>query len=176
RETCKYFHPPEHLVAQLKVVKAQSTAAVAQVFSNTAATIQYSPSTLQFVNPFTLNSSQSILTASNPTTYAYPQRTSTVSACSSPLQQQNVHDDDAAYANGYVSSYQAYPGAAIQTIYAQAPSMDLKDSSMMNSTSGDNAGRNGSSSSSSSSSAGVKQAVALFFSAADATAFCERDA
>ena len=84
RETCKYFHPPEHLVAQLKAVKAQSAAAAAQVFSNTAATIQYSPSTIQFVHPITMNSSQPILAASS-TTYAYPQQTSTARASSSPL-------------------------------------------------------------------------------------------
>jgi hypothetical protein len=84
RETCKYFHPPDHLVTQLKAVKAQSAAAAAQVFSNTAATIQYSPSTLQFVHPVTLNSSQSLMAAPH-TTYAYPQQTSTAPASSSPL-------------------------------------------------------------------------------------------
>lgn len=77
RETCKYFHPPEHLVAQLKAVKAQSAAAAAQVLS-AAAAFQYSPSTFQFLQPLTLNNSQSILTAP-PTTYLYP------SASSSPL-------------------------------------------------------------------------------------------
>ncbi len=84
RETCKYFHPPEHLVAQLKAVKAQSAAAAAQVFSNTAAAIQYSSPTIQLVHPVTLNSSRPILAAS-PTTYAYPQQTSTAPASSSPL-------------------------------------------------------------------------------------------
>ncbi|CAF0779889.1 unnamed protein product [Rotaria sordida] len=156
RDTCKYFHPPEHLVTQLKAIKAQSAAVAAQVFSNaTATTIQYSPSTLQFVHPLTLNSSQSILAAPHPTTYTYPQRTSTAPACSSPLQQQNTHEDDGSYANGFVSSYQPYPGAAIQTIYTQTGSVDLKDS-LINSTNGDTIGRNGSSSSSSSSSTGVK--------------------
>jgi hypothetical protein len=77
RETCKYFHPPDHLVAQLKAVKAQSAAAAAQVLS-AAAAFQYSPSTFQFLQPLTLNNSQSILTAP-PTTYLYP------SASSSPL-------------------------------------------------------------------------------------------
>ncbi|CAF3525566.1 unnamed protein product [Rotaria sp. Silwood1] len=158
RETCKYFHPPEHLVAQLKAVKAQSAAVAAHVYSNTAATaIQYSPSTLQFVHPVTLNSSQPILAAPHTTTtYAYPQRTSTAPACSSPLQQQNTHEDDGVYANGFVSQYQPYPGAAIQTIYTQSSSVDLKDSQLINSTNGDTIGRNGSSSSSSSSSTGVK--------------------
>ncbi len=83
RETCKYFHPPNHLVAQLKAVKAQSAAAAAQVYS-AAAALQYSPSTIQLVHPLTLNSSQSILTGS-PTTYVYPQQTSLAPACSSPL-------------------------------------------------------------------------------------------
>ena len=83
RETCKYFHPPDHLVAQLKAVKAQSAAAAAQVYS-AAAALQYSPSTIQLVHPLTLNSSQSILTAP-PTTYIYPQQTSIASASSSPL-------------------------------------------------------------------------------------------
>ncbi|CAF0779906.1 unnamed protein product [Rotaria sordida] len=159
RDTCKYFHPPEHLVTQLKAIKAQSAAVAAQVFSNaTATTIQYSPSTLQFVHPLTLNSSQSILAAPHPTTYTYPQRTSTAPACSSPLQQQNTHEDDGSYANGFVSSYQPYPGAAIQTIYTQTGSVDLKDS-LINSTNGDTIGRNGSSSSSSSSSTGVKAVI-----------------
>jgi muscleblind len=87
RETCKYFHPPEHLVAQLKAVKAQTTAAAAsaQVFSTTAATIQYSPSTIQLVHPLTLNSSQSMLTGSSTTAYAYSQHVSTTPACSSSL-------------------------------------------------------------------------------------------
>jgi hypothetical protein len=67
----------------LKAVKAQSAAA-AQVFSNAAAAIQYSPSTIQLVHPVTLNSSQPIL-AAPPTTYAYPQQTSTAPASSSPL-------------------------------------------------------------------------------------------
>ncbi|CAF2601090.1 unnamed protein product [Rotaria sp. Silwood2] len=168
RETCKYFHPPEHLVAQLKAVKAQSAAVAAQFFSNAPTTaIQYSPSTLQFVHPVTLNSSQSILAAPHPTTtYAYPQRTSTAPACSSPLQQQNTHEDDGAYANGFVSSYQPYPGAAIQTIYTQQPpSVDLKDSSLITSTNGDTVGRNGSSSSSSSSSTGVKPPGTQLFAA-----------
>ena len=87
RETCKYFHPPEHLVAQLKAVKAQSAAAAtAQMYPNavTTATIQYSPSTIQLVHPVTLNSSQSILTA-QPTTYVYSQQTSSAPASSSPL-------------------------------------------------------------------------------------------
>ncbi|CAF1406677.1 unnamed protein product [Rotaria sp. Silwood1] len=161
RETCKYFHPPEHLVAQLKAVKAQSAAVAAHVYSNTAATaIQYSPSTLQFVHPVTLNSSQPILAAPHTTTtYAYPQRTSTAPACSSPLQQQNTHEDDGVYANGFVSQYQPYPGAAIQTIYTQSSSVDLKDSQLINSTNGDTIGRNGSSSSSSSSSTGVKAVI-----------------
>ena len=83
RETCKYFHPPDHLVAQLKAVKAQSVAAAAaHVYS--AASLQYSPSTIQLVHPFALNNSQSILTAP-PTTYIYPQQTSIASASSSPL-------------------------------------------------------------------------------------------
>ncbi len=84
RETCKYFHPPEHLVAQLKAVKAQSAAATAQIFSNAAATIQYSPSTIQLVHSVALNSSQPIMAAS-PTTYTYSQQTSTARASSSPL-------------------------------------------------------------------------------------------
>jgi hypothetical protein len=83
RETCKYFHPPDHLVAQLKAVKAQSAAAAAQVLS-AAAGFQYSPSAFQLVQPLTLNSSQSILTAP-PTTYVYPQQTSIARTSSSPL-------------------------------------------------------------------------------------------
>jgi hypothetical protein len=83
RETCKYFHPPNHLVAQLKAVKAQSAAAAAQVLS-AAASFQYSPSTFQLIQPFPLNNSQSILSAP-PTTYVYPQQTSIASASSSPL-------------------------------------------------------------------------------------------
>lgn len=35
-------------------------------------------------------------------------------------------EDDSAYTNGFVSPYQPYPGP-IQTIYARAPSVDLKD-------------------------------------------------
>jgi hypothetical protein len=54
------------------------------MFSNAAAAIQYSPSTIQLVHPLTLNSSQPIL-AAPPTTYAYPQQTSTAPASSSPL-------------------------------------------------------------------------------------------
>ncbi|CAF1375034.1 unnamed protein product [Rotaria sp. Silwood1] len=138
RETCKYFHPPDHLVAQLKAVKAQSVAAAAaaHVYS-AAAALQYSPSTIQFVHPFTLNSSQSILTAS-PTTYIYPQQTSIASASSSssPLQQQqqqNAPEDDGTYTNGFVSPYQPYQGH-IQAIYARAPSADLKDSTLIGST------------------------------------------
>ena len=42
-------------------------------------------------------------------------------------QQQTPHEDDGTYANGFVSPYQPYPGAPIQTIYARAPSVDLKD-------------------------------------------------
>ena len=86
RETCKYFHPPEHLVAQLKAAKAQTATTTTQVFSNPAVnTIQYSPSTIQFVHhPVTLNSSQPVL-AAPPTTYAYPQQLSTSHASSSPL-------------------------------------------------------------------------------------------
>jgi muscleblind protein len=87
RETCKYFHPPDHLVAQLKAVKAQTAAAAAatQIFPNTtAATLQYSHPTFQFVHPLTLNSSQSIL-AGPSSTYAYSQQISTAPACSSPL-------------------------------------------------------------------------------------------
>ncbi|CAF4555298.1 unnamed protein product, partial [Rotaria magnacalcarata] len=57
RETCKYFHPPDHLVAQLKAVKAQSVAAAAAHVYSAAAALQYSPSTFQFVQPVTLNSS-----------------------------------------------------------------------------------------------------------------------
>jgi len=68
----------------LKAVKAQSAAAAAQVFSNAAAAIQYSSSTVQLVHPITLNSSQPIL-AAPPTTYAYPQQTSTAPASSSRL-------------------------------------------------------------------------------------------
>lgn len=83
RETCKYFHPPDHLVAQLKAVKAQSAAAAAQVLS-AANAFQYSSSPIQFMQPLTLNNSQSILTAP-PTTYLYPQQTSIASASSSPL-------------------------------------------------------------------------------------------
>jgi hypothetical protein len=84
RETCKYFHPPDHLVAQLKAVKAQSAAAAAQVLS-AAAAFQYSPqASIQFVQPFTLNNNQSILSAP-PTTYVYPQQTSIAPTSSSPL-------------------------------------------------------------------------------------------
>jgi hypothetical protein len=85
RETCKYFHPPDHLVAQLKAVKARSAAAAAQVYSQ-AASLQYSPSTYQLIHPLTLNSSQSILTAP-PTQYIYPQQTSIAhtASSSSPL-------------------------------------------------------------------------------------------
>ena len=82
RETCKYFHPPDHLVAQLKAVKAQSAAAAAHVLS-AAAAMQYSPSTFQLLQPFSYNNSPSILTAS-PTTYVYPQQTS-IAPSSSPL-------------------------------------------------------------------------------------------
>ncbi|CAF1381454.1 unnamed protein product [Adineta steineri] len=131
RETCKYFHPPDHLVAQLKAVKAQSAAAAAQVYS-AAAALQYSPSTIQLVHPLSLNSSQQILSAP-PTTYVYPQQTSIAPASSSPLQQQNQSEDDGAYTNGYIPSYQPYPGQ-IQTIYTQAPSVDLKDSSLVTSS------------------------------------------
>ena len=88
RETCKYFHPPDHLVAQLKAVKAQSAAATAaHVFSNNAAVaaaLQYSPSTIQLVHPVTLNSSQPMM-AGPPSAYAYSSQTSTAPACSSPL-------------------------------------------------------------------------------------------
>lgn len=88
REVCKYFHPPDHLVAQLKAVKAQSVAAAAaHVYSAaaTAASFQYAPSTIQLVQPLTLSSNQPILTAS-PTTYVYPQQTSSIApASSSPL-------------------------------------------------------------------------------------------
>jgi hypothetical protein len=66
-------------------------------------------------------------------------------------QQQNPHEDDGTYPNGFVSPYQPYPGA-IQTIYARAPSVDLKDSQLVTSINGDNIGPNGSSSSSSSTS------------------------
>ncbi|CAF1240533.1 unnamed protein product [Rotaria magnacalcarata] len=135
RETCKYFHPPDHLVAQLKAVKAQSVAAAAAHVYSAAAALQYSPSTFQFVQPVTLNSSQSILSAS-PTTYVYPQQTSIAPASSSPLQQQNVPEDDGTYANSFVSAYQPYPGH-MQTIYARAPSVDLKDSTLMVSTNHD---------------------------------------
>jgi hypothetical protein len=84
------------------------------------------------VQPLSLNSSQTILTAP-PTTYVYPQQTSITSASSSPLQQQNTTEDDGTYGNGFVSAYQPYPGQ-IQTIYAQTPSVDLKDSSLITST------------------------------------------
>ncbi|CAF1040952.1 unnamed protein product [Rotaria sordida] len=135
RETCKYFHPPDHLVAQLKAVKAQSVAAAAAHVYSAAATLQYSPSTIQFVHPLTLNSSQQILTA--PPTYVYPQQTSIApvssSTSSSPLQQQNAPEDDGAYTNGFVSPYQTYQGH-IQAIYARAPSADLKDSTLIAST------------------------------------------
>ena len=83
RETCKYFHPPAHLVGQLKAIKAQSTAAAAQIYS-AAAALQYSPSTIQLANPFTVNSSLPILAAA-PTTYVYHQQTPISSASSSPL-------------------------------------------------------------------------------------------
>jgi hypothetical protein len=78
-----------------------------------------------------LNNSQSILTAP-PTTYVYPQQTSIASASSSPLQQQNAPEDDGTYTNGFVSPYQQYQGQ-IQAIYAQTPSVDLKDSSLVTS-------------------------------------------
>jgi hypothetical protein len=42
-------------------------------------------------------------------------------------QQQTGHEDDGTYANGFVQSYQQYPGGAIQTIYTRAPSSELKD-------------------------------------------------
>jgi hypothetical protein len=83
------------------------------------------------VQPLTLNSSQSILTAP-PTTYVYPQQTSIAPTSSSPLQQQNASEDDGTYANSYISPYQPYPGQ-FQAIYTQAPSVDLKDSSLVNS-------------------------------------------
>jgi hypothetical protein len=35
-------------------------------------------------------------------------------------------EDDGTYTNGFISSYQSYPGQ-MQTIYARAPSVDLKD-------------------------------------------------
>ncbi|CAF0995851.1 unnamed protein product [Adineta ricciae] len=149
RETCKYFHPPGHLVAQLKAVKAQSAAAAAQVYSAAAAAaLQYSPSTIQLLQPVTLNSSQSILSAP-PTTYFYPQQASVASASSSsssPLQHQNYSEEDGTYNSNYVQSYQPYSGQ-IQTIYTQPTSIDLKDQPLvtsLNLTNGD-----GSSSSSS---------------------------
>ncbi|CAM2719772.1 unnamed protein product [Rotaria socialis] len=144
RETCKYFHPPDHLVAQLKAVKAQSVAAAAAHVYSAAAALQYSPSTFQFVQPVTLNSSQSILSAS-PTTYVYPQQTSIAPASSSPLQQQNIPEDDGTYANSFVSAYQPYPGH-MQAIYARAPSVDLKDSTLMVSTNHDTSSSSSSSS------------------------------
>ncbi|CAF3210321.1 unnamed protein product [Rotaria socialis] len=153
RETCKYFHPPDHLVAQLKAVKAQSVAAAAAHVYSAAAALQYSPSTFQFVQPVTLNSSQSILSAS-PTTYVYPQQTSIAPASSSPLQQQNIPEDDGTYANSFVSAYQPYPGH-MQAIYARAPSVDLKDSTLMVSTNHDTS----SSSSSSSTANDIKAAI-----------------
>jgi len=83
RDSCKYFHPPDHLVAQLKAVKAQSAAAAAaQVLS--ANTLQYTPSTFQLVQPYSLNNSGSILSAP-PTTYIYPPQTSFASASSPTL-------------------------------------------------------------------------------------------
>ncbi len=41
-------------------------------------------------------------------------------------QQQNAPEDDGTYTNGFVSPYQQYQGQ-IQAIYAQTPSVDLKD-------------------------------------------------
>lgn len=82
RDSCKYFHPPDHLVAQLKAVKAQSAAAAAQVLSANA--LQYTPSTFQLVQPYALNNSPSVLSAP-PTTYIYPQQTSLASASSPTL-------------------------------------------------------------------------------------------
>ncbi|CAF1626813.1 unnamed protein product, partial [Adineta ricciae] len=158
RETCKYFHPPEHLVAQLKAAKAQSATAATQLFSTSAAAIQYSSPTIQLVHSVALNSSQPILAAS-PTTFTYSQQTPTAHASSSPLHQQQSlsgHEDEGKYANGFVASYQPYPGA-IQTIYTRAPSVDLKDTSIINSTNGEAIGLNGSSSSSSST--GLKAAI-----------------
>jgi len=150
RETCKYFHPPDHLVAQLKAVKAQTAAAAAatQVFPNsTAAALQYSHPTIQLVHPLTLNSSQPML-AGPPSTYTYSQQMSTTPACSSPLQQHLTHDEEGNYTNGYVTPYPNYTGATIQTIYTRAPSVDVKDATLINSNNGDALGPNGSSSSS----------------------------
>jgi hypothetical protein len=47
-------------------------------------------------------------------------------------QQHNAPEDDGTYTNGFVSPYHPYPGQ-LQAIYAQGPSVDLKDSSLITS-------------------------------------------
>jgi len=63
-------------------------------------------------------------------------------------QQHLTHDEEGNYTNGYVTPYPNYTGATIQTIYTRAPSVDVKDATLINSNNGDALGPNGSSSSS----------------------------
>ncbi|CAF0867750.1 unnamed protein product, partial [Didymodactylos carnosus] len=161
RESCKYFHPPEHLVQQLKAVKANN-GAVAQAAAHAAVGIQYSPSTIQLIpspaTPTQTFSTQTFSTQNFTPTYttSFNGFPTSIATHNQQFLQQNAHDDNGQSSQnlvdnsslngggnndikmyqtgpgGLVSPYNPYMNQHIQTIaYARAPSADIKGTETM---------------------------------------------